>query len=49
MSMPALAEATVECVAPQSDMTKPSKPYSFFSSVVRSSGFSQAQALFTRL
>ena len=38
MSRPAFADGAVECVAPQSDMTKPSKPYSFFSNVVSSAG-----------
>ena len=41
-SSPAFAAATVECVAPQSDITNPSKPNSPLSHVSSSVGFSQA-------
>ena len=49
MSSPAFADATVECVAPQSDMTKPVKPICLRSAVVSVSGFSHAYTLLMRL
>ena len=42
MSRPALAALTVECVAPQSDITNPVKPIWSRSAVVRVSGLSHA-------
>ena len=39
MSRPALADATVEWVAPQSDMTRPPKPIWSRRAVVSVSGF----------
>ncbi len=49
MSRPALAEAAVEWVPPQSDMTKPPKPIWLRSAVVSVSGFSHAYTLLMRL
>ena len=42
MSSPASADATVEWVAPQSDVTKPPKPNPDFSAPFRIDGCSQA-------
>ncbi len=42
MSRPALADAAVECVAPQSEVTKPVKPNCWRSTVLSVYGFWQA-------
>src|SRR5258708_30039877 len=49
MSSPLLADAAVEWVAPQSDITNPGNPICCLRSVVRVSRFSHAYTLLMRL
>src|SRR6266568_50663 len=49
MSRPAFTAATVECVPPQSDVTKPGKPNSLSSALFSSTGFSHASVPLTKL